>query len=136
VTAALALGAAFLASRRASWRPAACSAPGARRQQAASHQGAHLLPGILQVPMLVARALAHHDQAALGVLPRSREGDEAGSCGGIEAQDAIQVDPKLHLRGHLVDVLAAGSRRAHGLHRERRLGDHHALRHPQRLGHA
>ena len=80
--------------------------------RAASDQAPHLLARVLEVPSLVARALAGHEQAPVRIEPRRDRSGETRARGGRQAADGAQVDAQLDLRRHLVDVLPARARRA------------------------
>src|SRR5207249_9611449 len=78
---------------------------------------------VLEVPRLVPRGLARDEEPPLRVEPPAGERGESRAPGRAEPLDRVEVDPELHLRRDLVDVLAAGPRRAHGAHRQR-VGGH------------
>ena len=103
----------FLAFRRDSTEPswpawgAACAAPGAAR----ADEVLHLLPRVLEVAVLVARALAGHEQPPLGVAAASRPALRSRVARVVaQALDAVEVDAQLDLGRDLVDVLPARAR--------------------------
>src|SRR5262249_15124138 len=94
-----------------------------------------LLARVVEVARLVARELAHDEDAPLRVEARAREGAQAIARRRVEAGAALEVEAELDLRRHLVHVLPARTGRARGGPRELR-GRHGKRRvDGQRIGH-
>ena len=85
--------------------------------------------------MLVARALARHEEKAVRVAAARGLDEKAGSGRGIEALDLREVHVELHLGSHLVHVLAARARGAGGAQMERQGGNNDAGGDTNGLGH-
>lgn len=82
---------------------------------------------VFPIPRLVARLLAHHQQATLGVQARLQDLPETREVVPKETHNAIQIHPHLDFGGQFVDVLAAGTGSADGLGFQGRFRHQHAI---------
>jgi hypothetical protein len=64
----------------------------ARGLEGGCHEGAYPFAGILEVPALVARSLAHDEEQSLSVEPVAARLEEPGARGLVETFDETEVD--------------------------------------------
>src|SRR5881296_225987 len=106
-----------------------------RLAQRDREQATHLLACDLEIAGLVAGFLARDDQAAVGVEAIDGERVQARPRAVTQPLDGVEIDAQVDLRGDLVDVLAAGTRRSNGAHGQRASRHAHGFGHHDRLAH-
>src|SRR5439155_944407 len=106
-----------------------------RLAQRGREQATHLLACDLEIAGLVAGFLARDDQAAVGVEAIDGERVQARPRAVTQPLDGVEIDAQVDLRGDLVDVLAAGTRRSNGAHGQRASRHAHGFGHHDRLAH-
>ena len=96
---------------------------------------ANLLAGILQVPVLIPRALTCDDKPSKGIQTARNQAMEPLATGVVDSLNPFQIDPQFDLGRNLVHILPARARCSHGAHLQGVSGHENSIFHEDRIRH-